>query len=371
MSSSKEIFEKMFAGGDIKINGDNPWDMKVHNEGTYNRLLSDGMIGLGESYIEGWWDCPSLDEFFYRMMYYRVDKLIPNNFNTIKYALKAKYLNMQTKTRSKVVAHKHYNMGNDLFKGMLDKRMIYTCGYWKTAQTLDEAQEDKLDLVCRKLKLEPGMRMLDLGCGWGGLAKFAAERYGVSVVGVNISEEQVNLAREVTKGLPVEIRLMDYRDINEKFDRVASVGLMEHVGYKNYRSLMEVAARCMDDESIFLLHTIGGNFSQTKTDPWIDKYIFPNGMLPSPPQISTAAMGLFTLEDWHNFGIYYDRTCMEWLHNFKQSWPELKDKYGDTFYRMWEFYLSGCAASFRARKNHLWQVVYRKSKSLGLYEPVR
>jgi cyclopropane-fatty-acyl-phospholipid synthase len=371
MGSSKEIFEKMFAGGGIKINGDNPWDIQVHNEGTYDRLLGGGSIGFGEAYMDGWWDAEALDEFFFRMLYYRVDKLIPRNLTTIKYALKAKYLNMQTKARSKEVVRKHYNIGNDIYQTILDKRMLYSCGYWKTAQTLDESQEDKLDLICRKLKLEPGMRLLDMGCGWGGLSQFAAERYGVTVVGITISEEQAVIAREVTKGLPVEIKIQDYRDFNDKFDRIACVAMMEHIGYRNYRTLMEMVARNLDDEGIFLLHTIGGNYSTKVTDPWIDKYIFPNGMLPSAAQITTAAMGLFILEDWHNFGFYYDRTCMEWMKKLENAKEQFVKDHDMSFYRMWEFYLSASAASFRARKNHLWQIVYRKPLSLGLYEAVR
>ncbi|MDN3580595.1 cyclopropane fatty acyl phospholipid synthase [Mucilaginibacter flavus] len=371
MGSSKEIIEKMFTGGGIAINGTNPWDMKVHNPEFYDRFLSQGSIGLGESYMEGWWDADALDEFFFRMLYYRVDKLIPKNFETVKYFFKAKFMNRQTKSRAREVAHKHYDIGNDLYERMLDERMIYSCAYWENAQNLDDAQEQKLSLICRKLKLEPGMRLLDIGCGWGGLAQYAAQNYGVSVVGITISEEQALLAREINKGLPVEIRVQDYRDIKEQFDRVVTVGMMEHVGYRNYRSLMETIALNLTDEGIALLHTIGGNYNTKVTDPWIDKYIFPNGMLPSAAQITTAAMGLFILEDWHNFGVYYDRTCMEWAKNFQQHWPELSTAYDESFKRMWLLYLNASAASFRARKNHLWQIVYTKPKKLGLYEAVR
>ena len=371
MSSSKEIIEKMFAAGGIKMNGDNPWDLQVHNPKTFDRLLSAGSLGFGEAYMEGWWDCEALDEFFFRVEYNSVDKMIPRNFNTLKYILKAKFVNRQTKSRSKDVVRKHYNIGNDIYKRILDKHMLYSCAYWKTAKTLDEAQDDKLHLICRKLKLEPGMRLLDLGCGWGGLSKFAAENYGVSVVGITISEAQAAMAREVNKGLPVEIRVHDYRDLNDKFDRIACVAMMEHIGYMNYRVLMETVERNLSDEGIFLLHTIGGNYSAKVTDPWIDKYIFPNGMLPSAAQITTAAMGLFILEDWHNFGVYYDRTCMEWLKNLAHFKDEFIAEHGVSFYRMWEYYLNVSAASFRSRINQLWQVVYTNPVKLGLYETVR
>jgi cyclopropane-fatty-acyl-phospholipid synthase len=371
MGSSKEIVTNMFAAGGITMNGTNPWDVQVHNPKLYDRLLAGGSLGFGEAYMEGWWDCEALDEFFFRVQYHRVDKMIPRDLNTLKYFLKAKFGNQQTKSKAIEVAHKHYDIGNDLFEQMLDKRMMYSCAYWENAKTLDEAQEAKLDLICRKLKLEPGMRMLEIGCGWGGFAKYAAEKYGVSVVGLTISKEQAVLAREINKGLPVEIRLEDYRDIDEKFDRIVSIAMLEAVGYRNYRTYMETVAKNLTDDGIFLLHTIGGNYSTKVTDPWIDKYIFPNGMLPSAAQLSTAWQGLFILEDWHNFGVYYDRTCMEWRKNFEQSWPQLSEKYGDTFYRMWRYYLSASAASFRSRKNHLWHIVLTKPQHLGLYKSIR
>lgn len=362
---------KVFAAGGITMNGTNPWDIQVHNEKLYDRILSAGSIGFGEAYMEGWWDCESIDEMVYRIQHYRLDKMIPRDMSTLAYFLRSKYRNLQTKKLSKVVAKKHYNLGNDLFAQMLDNRMIYTCAYWENAETLEEAQDAKLDLICRKLKLEAGMTVLDLGCGWGGFAKFAAEKYGVSVVGVNISEEQVAYAREATKGLSVEIRLMDYRDIHEQFDRVVAIGLAEHIGYRNYRSLMETVAENLKDDGIAMVHTIAGNYPAKYTDPWIDKYIFPNGHLPSASQLSFAWKGILILEDWHNFGPYYDRTCMEWLHRFENGWDVIKNDYDESFYRMWRYYLSCCAASFRSKKNHLWQIVLTKQNNPGMYKSIR
>jgi cyclopropane-fatty-acyl-phospholipid synthase len=371
MGSSKKIITNMFASGGIAINGTNPWDMQVHNEKLYDRILSGGSIGFGEAYMDGWWDCEALDDLFFRIQYHRVDKQLPMDLSTVFYALKAKYKNMQTKDRAKEVVRRHYDLMDDVFEATLDKRMLYSCGYWETATTLDESQEDKLDLICRKLKLEPGMRLLDMGCGWGGLAKFAAEKYGVSVVGLTISEEQAKVARKVNEGLPVEIRVHDYRDLHDKFDRIAVIAMTEHIGYRNYRAQMETVAENLADDGIALIHTIGGNYPTKITDPWIDKYIFPNGMLPSAGQLSDAWKGLLILEDWHNFGIYYDRTCMEWRKKFEDNWDSIKANYDETFYRMWRYYLSCSAASFRSRKNHLWQIVLTKPKHLGVYKGVR
>jgi cyclopropane-fatty-acyl-phospholipid synthase len=321
--------------------------------------------------MNGWWDCNALDEFFFRVFKKRLDKSVQLNLNTIFHIAKARMFNQQTKSKSMEVAVRHYDIGNDLYQKMLDKRMIYSCAYWENAKDLDEAQERKLDLICRKLKLESGMRLLDIGCGWGGLAQYAAEKYNVSVVGVTLSEQQVVIARKVNKGLPVEIRLQDYRDLHEKFDRIVSVGMFEHVGYKNYRTLMKIVSENLINEGIFLLHTIGGNESVSNTDPWINKYIFPNSMLPSIEQIAKAIEGEFVVEDWHNFGFFYDRTCMEWLKKFEINWPELSKNYDGTFYRMWKYYLSVCAASFRARKNNLWQIVLTKPEKLEPYFSVR
>ncbi len=243
---------------------------------------------------------------------------------------------------------------------MLDSRMAYSCGYWKDAKTLDAAQEAKLDLICQKIGLQKAMRVLDIGCGWGSFAKFAAQKYGAHVVGITISKEQARFAKNDCKGLQVEIRLQDYRNLRERFDRIVSVGMFEHVGCKNYRTYLRVAHRNLARGGLFLLHTIGCSRSVKSTDPWIDKYIFPNSMLPSARQITTAAEGLFILEDWHNFGPDYDKTLMAWHKNFTRNWDKIKDKYDDRFLRMWRFYLLSCAATFRSRRNQLWQVVFSK-----------
>ena len=254
---------------------------------------------------------------------------------------------------------------------MLDRRMLYSCGYWKDAATLDEAQEAKLDLIFKKLDLQPGMKVLDIGCGWGGAARFAATRYDVEVVGVTVSEEQLKLGKEICKGLPVELRLQDYRSLKEKFDRIFSIGMFEHVGHKNYRKYFQVVKKCLKDNGLFLLHTIGNNRTVTQTDPWINCYIFPCSLIPSAKQISSAFDSLFVLEDWHNFGADYDRTLMEWYRNFHNNWDVIKKDYDEKFYRMWKYYLLCCAGSFRARKNQLWQIVLSERGVPGVYKSFR
>jgi cyclopropane-fatty-acyl-phospholipid synthase len=348
--------EHLLSLADVTVNGRRPWDIHITNENFYHRILKSGSLGLGESYMDGWWDAQQVDEFICRVLKANLQKRVLSLQDFILY-IEALITNQQCARRSYEVGEKHYDIGNELYEHMLDKRMIYSCGFWKKAKTLDEAQEDKLDMVCRKLELEPGMRILDIGCGWGGMAEFAARNYGVKVLGITISREQVALARKRCEGLPIEIRLQDYRRLEETFDRVLSLGMFEHVGYKNYRIFMKKVSRLLKDNGLFLLHTIGSNTSQKTNDIWIDKYIFPHSMLPSAKQISAAIEGVFVLEDWHNFGSDYDKTLMHWFENFKNSWNSLKQNYDERFFRMWKYYLLSCAGSFRARYNQLWQIV--------------
>lgn len=362
--------EELLGPADIEINGSRPWDIQVHNEELYPRVMAEGSLGLGEAYMDGWWDSAQLDEFFCQVLRSDLDSRCRPWRDAFKLA-QAKLVNRQSRGRAYQVGERHYDVGNDLYARMLDKRMIYSCGYWLEASNLDEAQEAKLDLICRKLDLQPGMRVLDVGCGWGGTARFVAERCGASVVGVTISKEQARFAQESCRGLPIEIRLQDYRQLDEQFDRILSVGMFEHVGCKNYRTFMEVVRRCLADEGLFLLHTIGNNRSVARTDSWVDRYIFPNSMLPSARQIVSAGEGLFVLEDWHNFGADYDRTLMEWYHNFDRAWPELEEAYGERFYRMWTYYLLSCAGGFRARRNQVWQIVFSPKGVPGGYRVQR
>lgn len=363
--------QQLLSKAGITINGNKPYDITVHNDRLYARVLSEGSLGLGESYMDGWWDCKALDQFFYHIARSDMFHQAPKNINSLLMYLKAKLMNLQSRSRAFQVGQQHYDLGNDLFKAMLDKHMLYSCGYWKNAQTLDKAQEDKCDLICKKLYLKPGMKVLDIGCGWGGFALYAAKNYGVEVVGVTISKEQAEYAKHVTKGYPIEIRLQDYREIDEPFDRIVSIGMFEHVGVKNYKTFMKIAYKLLKDDGLMVLHTIGGNSSQTHGDPWLNKYIFTNGMLPSVEQIAYASQGLLVMEDWHNFGADYDKTLMAWHANFVHHWPQLKNKYDDRFYRMWTYYLLSCAGIFRARAIQLWQIVFSKSGVVGGYVSVR
>lgn len=369
--NSKKVVENILAKADIQINGERPWDITVHNEGLYDRVLSQGSLGLGESYMDGWWDVPQLDQFFFKLFKSEALNQVPYSWNTICAVIKSKLVNLQSKARAFMVGEQHYDLGNDLYSKMLDSKMVYSCGYWKNAQSLDQAQEHKFDLICKKLDLKPGMKVLEIGCGWGGLALYAAKNYGVNVVGLTVSKEQAEYAQEQAKGYPIEIRLQDYRDTQDIFDRIVSVGMFEHVGYKNYQTFIDICYRLLKDGGLMLLHTIGGNQSYTMGDDWMHKYIFPNGMLPSIAQIAITLEGKFVMEDWHNFGADYDKTLMAWHTKFQKNWPELKANYDDRFYRMWNYYLLSCAGLFRARYIQLWQIVLSKYGALGGYQSIR
>lgn len=233
MVSARAFFGDLLKNADITLDGDRPQDLVVHDERLFGRIIRFGTLGFGEAYMDGWWKADAIDVFFARVLSANLEKVIELNLSSIAALIKAFFVNLQSPSRAFKVGEAHYDLGNDLYEVMLDRRMVYTCGYWKEAKNLDEAQEAKLDLVCRKIGLKAGDRILDIGCGWGSFAKFAAERYGASVVGITISKEQATLARERCHGLTVEIRVQDYREVHEEFDHIVSLGMFEHVGVKN------------------------------------------------------------------------------------------------------------------------------------------
>lgn len=371
MINYKENMTRIAREAGIIINGTEAWDIQIHNDDLYKRIALHGTLGLGEGYMEGWWDCQRMDLFFEKVLRARLETRTHFNFSIAMIMLAYLFTNLQTKARSTQVAEVHYDLSNAFYQKLLDKRMIYSCGYWKNAKNLDQAQEAKLDLICQKLELQAGETLLDIGCGWGGMAKFAAENYGAIVTGVTISKEQAELAKEACKGLPVDIQLRDYREVKGKFDKIVSVGMFEHVGPRNYREFMQVASDRLEDEGLFLLHTIGHRYKTHSADPWVNKYIFPNGKIPYIEHISTAINNVFILEDWHNFGMDYAKTLSAWHDNFEQNWPTFADQYGQSFYRMWKYYLLCFTGAFNARHMQLWQLVLTKPERTQMYHSRR
>ena len=370
-----------FEAAGIELNGPRPWDLQVQDPDLYGDLIRRGSLALGEGYVQGRWDCDQLDGLFTRL-------LSQDNSQQVVFGLSAtaplrrriqalgnSVMNLQSTRRSHQVGRRHYDVDPLVYEAMLDGRRIYSCAYWQQAQTLEEAQEHKLRLICEKLELAPGQRLLDLGCGWGGLARFAAEHYGVSVLGVTVSKQQADACQKLNKGLPVEVHLADYRAalIRERgpFDRVVSVGMMEHVGRHNDRTFFSGINAVLQDDGLCLLQTIGSTETCDWFDPWIDAYIFPNGRLPSAMQLCRGWEPWFVLEDWDNFGTDYDRTLMVWWANFEQAWPELSQHLDPEFHRMWRYYLLACAGLFRSRRGQLWQIVLSKRNRSQIYRSVR
>jgi len=367
------VLEDLVRMAGIRFNGDGPADIQVNDSAVYGRILAQGSLGFGESYMDGQWDALRLDELFARLLRADVDEKLGGmaRLRLAAQVLAEKLINRQSPKRAFEVGERHYDIGNDVFEAMLDSSMSYSCGYWQDAQDLEQAQYNKLDLICRKLQLQQGERLLEIGCGWGGLARHAAQHYGVEVLGVTVSREQQALARERCAGLPVEIRLQDYRELDGRFDKVVSVGMFEHVGPKNYPVYFDKVRELMADDGLFLLHTIGTYKTIGNVDPWIDRYIFPNGKLPSAAEVAAVLNDRFIIEDWHNFGQDYDRTLMAWWENFDRAWPQLQHKYGERFYRMWKYYLLSCAGFFRSRQGQLWQLVLSKRGRSDVYRSLR
>jgi cyclopropane-fatty-acyl-phospholipid synthase len=369
--SAEQTIRQLLAEADVKINGPRPSDLQILDDRFYGRVLRHRELGLGESYMDGWWSSRSIDELVAKVLSANLRDKVRISPEMAWTFVKASIANRQTISGAKKNASYHYNIGNDLYERMLDKRMVYSCGYWKNAKNLDQAQEAKLDLICRKLHLKKGMKVLDIGCGWGGFAKFAAEKYGAVVTGISPAAEQVKLAKTRTKGLSVTIKQLDYRDVKGQYDRIVSIGMLEHVGSKNYPAFFTQCSKLLKPDGLMLHHMIGANHTTPASDPWIDKYIFPGGHLPSLAELTKVTQKQFIIEDIHNFGPDYDKTLMAWHKNFVKHYKEIEDQYDERFYRMWTYYLLICAGAFRARNIQLWQIVMRPIVRSETYESVR
>lgn len=368
-AESPAVLRRLLSRADIQVLGERPWDLQVHDPGLYRDLLRRGSLALGEGYVNGRWDCRDLDGFFTRLLSLDLNNAGQglHRLASLRAALigvRERWSNLQTRRRSFHVGQHHYDIDPRVYAAMLDRHRIYSCGYWRQASTLEQAQEHKLQLICEKLELQPGQRLLDIGCGWGGLAAYAARTYGVSVTGISVSEQQVRYCRERLGDLPVDIHRCDYRNFAEQqpqhFDRVVSVGMLEHVGRNNDRTYFRIASKLLKPDGLFLIQSIGTATTNWRVDPWIDAYIFPNGRLPSAQQLTKGFEGIFLLEDWENFGLDYDKTLMAWWHNFEAAWPSLCGDLNQGFYRLWKYYLLSCAGLFRSRQGQLWQLVLSK-----------
>lgn len=376
--TAPRILRELLTGTGVAFNGPHPHDIQVRDPKTYRRILAQGSLGFGEAYMDDLWECEQLDVLFERLLRAQIKRRLRTVTSlhlaariTIS-SLLNRIVNRQSQRRAFMVGEEHYDTGNDIFELMLDRSMSYSCGYWAHASDLQQAQHDKLDMICRKLKLQAGELLLDIGCGWGGLAHFAATNYGVRVMGITVSREQQRYAQQLCAELPVQIRLADYRDLEGRFDKIVSVGMFEHVGPKNYTPFFNIVNRLLTRDGLMLLHSIGvTSTTRDECDPWINRYIFPNGKPPSAQQIAAAIEPDLVIRDWHEFGADYDRTLMAWWERFENGWPHLREKYSRRFYRMWKYYLHCCAGAFRAGDTQLWQIVISRHGEHSRYHSIR
>lgn len=351
------------AAADVQFNGTRPWDMQVHDPDLYASLLNHGSLALGDGYVRGDWDCVQLEELIARLLQAGANRPLSwrGQLKDLLQLMRDRLINPQSLARSFIVGRRHYDIDPRVYEAMLDRSMAYSCGYWRTAGDLETAQRDKLQLVCDKLQLQPGERLLDVGCGWGALARFACDHYGVEVVGITVSKRQAAYIRERHGHKPISVAVCDYRKLSslhpEPFDKIASIGMFEHVGRRNDRLFHRAMASALKPDGLMLLHTIGSAETTHRTDAWIDRYIFPGGRLPSASQLCQGLEGQFLIEDWENFGQDYETTLRAWWENFEAAWPTLRDDIGSDFYRFWRYYLLSCAGYFRSRQGQLWQVV--------------
>lgn len=381
MNKDERTVRELLALGTIELNGPKLWDLQVTDRRFYKRILTGGVLGFAEAYIEGWIDCEQMDELIARLLQAGIKQKLKNNWRLMLHLFQSQIFNLQALSRASQVADAHYNLSNRFYEYMLGESMAYTAAYYKNATSLDEAQYAKYDLVCRKLQLKPGETVLELGCGWGGFARYAAEHYGCRMVSVNISKQQVRYAKELCRQWPVAVFRCDYRDEacynpdKIRFDKAVSIGMAEHVGPKNHRRLFGTVFRQLKPNGLFLLHTIGSDRSLTACEPFTHKYIFPNSVIPSLKQLSSAAEGWFVTEDLQNFGKYYFNTLKEWYTNVKSNWQSIQaldyTKFNSRFDRIWSFYLLGGMGMAKSKANHLWQIVFSGKAYRDLYEAVR
>lgn len=360
-----------------------PLHLQIHNPNTYDRILAFGTLGFCEAYMEGWWDEANnnlieLIGLFYRSNVYAKarDKVtIALALKVIQQRLRTLPVLIQNSRRN--VQH-HYDLGNDFYQLFLDPTLTYSCGYRvHETDSLEQMQLQKYDLICRKLALKPGETLIDIGCGWGGMLIYAAERYGVSGTGITLSVEQAKLAQEriEQRGLTDKIKIViaDYREIKGQYDKFVSIGMFEHVGKGNFATFMQKAADLLTPNGVGMLHTIVTQ-SQERNGAWVDKYIFPGGYAPQLHEL-THELWAAKLKVAHceNLKPHYAETLKRWAQNFtgnRDRITALSETYDERFLRMWYLYLQSFEASFRYGGLHVYQLLFFKGKQWPLEVPL-
>ena len=364
----KKLIHSLLDKADITINGNDPWDMQIHDQTIYKDIVLKGSLGLGDGYIKQKWDVDKIDVFFEKILKARVS-FLPSLTGAL-YEVQDSLSNAQVGKKAFEVGTYHYDLGNELYELMLGESMAYSSArFLDKKNSLTQAQYNKFDQLCKKLELKPGMKILEIGSGWGTFAKFAMSQYGVSVVGLTVSKEQKAYAEKACKGLPAQFILMDYQHIPNKyngiFDRVVSIEMIEAVGSKNLKTYFSTIAKTLKPDGKFGMQVILGS---GEDDIFISKRIFPNGHVPSAKEIINNSFAFLHVQHWDSFGKDYEKTLLHWEKNFKNNWNDIKrikdtsgDKiYDKDFYRMWRYYLLLCAAGFRVGYIDVAQIVMTK-----------
>lgn len=357
--------------------------VKVLDESAWFDIITKGNLGIAEGYMHGKIEVDPLPFFRTIMNGTSVGTRRKEGSDylglvmqvlSLPTMLMGRFVNMQSRELSTRVTKQHYDAGNDLYEVMLGPTMAYTCGYWKGAKNLEEAQKNKFDLILRKLQLKPGMKVADLGCGWGTAAAYMHEHGKADVTAVSLSEQQVKWAKDHLEKPGLKYIWSDYRDICDDpkqagtFDRIYSIGMLEHVGYKNYEPFFSCVKRLLKPDGLAVVHTIGEPDFVPASDPFLDKYIFPGAVIPALSALTPAFENHFILEDFHNFGYDYALTLAAWSDNAKAFFKKNPTAYTPEFQRMWDYYLRMCEALFELRINQLWHFVLspRPATRLGI-----
>jgi cyclopropane-fatty-acyl-phospholipid synthase len=352
-----------------------PLHLIIHNPDTCDRLLAFGTLGFCEAYMDGWWNeandnLVELIGLFHRSNVYAKAR----NRITIALALKIITQRLQTvpiliQNSRKNVQH-HYDLGNDFYQQFLDPTMTYSCGYQRQeTDSLEQMQRQKYELICRKLALQPGESLIDIGCGWGGMLIYAAEHYGISGTGVTLSEPQAKLAREYIKqrGLSDQLKIIiaDYREVQGQYDKFVSIGMFEHVGKGNFATFMQKIFQLLTPNGIGLLHTIVTQ-SNERNGAWVDKYIFPGGYAPQLHELTQNLWAAkLSVAHCENLKPHYAETMKRWAANLttnRTTIAALDPRYDERFLRMWYLYLQSFEASFRYGGLHVYQLLFYKGK---------
>lgn len=331
--------------------------IKIHNNSFYRKLISGPLMALGEGYMYEHFTIEKGDiKKLLELALLNQDNV--RNFPTMRFiAVISRYRKLLLphnliSASTKNVAH-HYDISNEFFALFLDQDMQYSCAYFKDGNdNLEQAQIDKKDHIIKKLLLKPGMKVIDVGCGWGGMAISIAKAADVEVIGITLSKEQAALANQRAKdeGLQDRVKFIqqDYRETEGKFDRVVSVGIIEHVGLSNYDKYYSKLNDLLTDDGVALIHCIGAKKSLKAKNPWVEKYIFPGGYIPSLSEIlPVIEQNKFWITDTEILRIHYAETLKHWMLRCEENKDKIIAMYDETFYRMWKFYLVGCEMGFR------------------------